>query len=78
MPDFFFNLITAVEHLHSLGLVPRNLRPEVIFQSGDPRRPMFISGHDFTTTISNCNLNYRIPDNIYTIKGKDRRAGSKK
>ena len=39
---------------------------------------MFISGHDYTTTISNCNLNYKIPDNIYTLRGKNRRAGSKK
>jgi serine/threonine protein kinase len=62
------HLIIAVSHMHELGLVHRNLRPDVVFQSNDPLRPFFIAGHDYTTHISNTNINQNIPDNKYIIR----------
>jgi len=43
MENMIFNVILAVEHMHSLGLVHRALKPDVIFQSDDQRRPLFIA-----------------------------------
>ena len=71
-------LILAVSHLHGLGHVHRNLRPELVFQSNDARRPLFIVGHDYTTEVSNQNQNFGLPDNIYMIRNTSWRAGSKK
>jgi serine/threonine protein kinase len=42
MPVLMMQVIYGVEQLHSLGLVHRTLRPDVIFQSKDPHRPFFI------------------------------------
>jgi serine/threonine protein kinase len=49
MPHFMMQVVLAVEQLHSLGLVHRALRPDVIFQSKDPFRPVFIGGLQYTT-----------------------------
>ena len=72
------HLILAVSHLHGLGHVHRNLRPELVFQSNDIRRPLFIAGHDYTTEVSNQDQNFGLPDNIYTNRNTSWRAGSKK
>ena len=48
-------IMVAVEHLHTLGFVHRALKPDVIFQSNDPRRPVFLAGHHHTTEIINEN-----------------------
>ena len=42
-------LIFAVSHMHELGLVHRNLSPDVVFQSNEGDRPFFIAGHEYTT-----------------------------
>ena len=78
MGSMIFNVIRAVEHLHSLGLVHRALKPDVIFQSDDQRRPLFIASHEYTTQISCRDVNFNLPDNMYQIKSKQWRAGSKK
>lgn len=71
-------LILAVSHMHELGLVHRNLCPEVVFQSNEEKRPFFIAGHDYTTQISNKNQSHNMPDNKYVIRDITWRAGSKK
>ena len=48
-------LATAIGHLHKLGFVHRNLRPEVVFQSQHPHRPLILAGHEYTTQFSNQN-----------------------
>lgn len=78
MPAYLLGVIKAVEHLHSHGVVHRTLQPEVIFQSCDPRRPLFIGGHELTTQISNMNLNLKLPDSPYKLIFSDKRAGSKR
>ena len=42
-------LLLSVNHLHEMGFVHRNLSPEVVFQSLDDVRPLFIAGHEYTT-----------------------------
>jgi len=42
-------LILGVNHLHEMGFVHRNLSPDVVFQSLDEVRPLFIAGHEYTT-----------------------------
>jgi hypothetical protein len=42
-------LILGVNHLHEMGIVHRNLIPEVVFQSLVEVRPLFIAGHEYTT-----------------------------
>jgi hypothetical protein len=64
--------------MHKLGLVHRNFRPDVIFQSTESRRPLFIAGHEYTTTHANTDLNTNLPNNPYIIRDPGCRAGSKK
>jgi serine/threonine protein kinase len=71
-------ILDAVEHMHNLGFVHRNLSPNVIFQSHDPDRAFFIGDHYYTTQISNSNMNTGLPGNKYMIKSTKWRAGSKK
>ena len=40
-------IFTAVCHLHKLGFVHRNIRPEVFFQSQDPHRRLLLAGHEY-------------------------------
>ena len=71
-------IFDAVEHMHNLGFVHRNLSPQVIFQSEDPDRLFFIADHYYTTEISNGNLNFNLPNNIFMIKSAKWRGGTKK
>ena len=71
-------LIFGVDHLHSMGFVHRNLRPENVFLSGDPQRPLIIAGHEYTTQLANTNVNFNLPDNPYSVKIKNGVAGSRK
>ena len=64
--------------MHSLGLVHRNLSPDVIFQSFDEKRPFFIGDHFYTTEIPNGNQNMNMPNNIYMIRSAKWKGGTKK
>ena len=74
---FLQDLMFGVDHLHSLGFVHRNLRPENVFAMYDPDRPLIISGHEYTTQVCCQNLNSALPPNPYNLLMKDKRAGSK-
>ena len=78
LAQHILRLAIAVENLQKLGFVHRNLRPEVVFQSKDPHRPLILAGHEYTTQISNLNFNFNIPNNIFQVKSKKLRAGSKR
>ena len=71
-------MINAVEQLHSIGFVHCSLRSDVIFQSKDPYSPFFVDGLEYTTKISNNQINSKIPVCPIKIKIKDFRPGSKK
>jgi hypothetical protein len=71
-------IFDAIEHMHNLGFVHRNLSPDVIFQSFDEKRPFFIGDHFYTTEIANANSNMNMPNNIYMIRSTKWRAGTKK
>lgn len=76
--QFIQNLIFAVDHLHYMGFVHRNLYPENVFASGDKNRSLIIVGHEYTTQIANTNIYFYLPDNSYSIRIKNAKEGSKR
>ena len=64
------------KHMHVHGLV-NVISILWLFQSNDSARLFFIAGHKYKTKIINNNRIHNIPDNPYSKKDPNARAGSK-